>query len=119
MRRLWVNKAQAQASRMPCLIPRQVEIDGNWVWEGKWVSAPEPIADILLTYTRCTQLGCPVGEKEKPAAYVYCSSELSSYRYVPIWPRFIEQIDMSKVNELELRVLKRRRGDGVRDKSKG
>ncbi|MCA4756304.1 hypothetical protein [Mycolicibacterium fortuitum] len=119
MRKYWLNKVQAKESGMPCLIPRQVEINGEWKWEGKWAGAPEPVADILLTYTRCSQLGCPVGAKEKPAAYVYCSGELSSYRYVPIWSRFIEQIDMNKVNDLELRVLKLRRGDGVRDKSKG
>lgn len=114
MRKLWLNKSQAQASRMPCLIPRQIKVKGDWVWEGKWVGAPEPVADILLTYTRCIQLGCPVGEKEKPAAYVYSSRELSSYRYIPLWARFLEQIDMSKVNEIEHRVLNHRRGDGVR-----
>lgn len=119
MRKLWLNKSQAKASRMPCLIPRQIEVNGEWVWDGIWAGAPEPVADILLTYRRCAFLGCPVGEQEKPAAYIYSSREISSYRYVPLWARFAEQIDMSKANELEIRVLSRRRGDGVRDKSKG
>lgn len=114
MRNLWLNKAQAQASMIPCLIPRQIEINGEWKWEGRWVGAPEPVADILLSFTRCSELGCPVGHKEKPVAYVYCSRELSSYRYVPLWARFLEQIDKGKANELELRVLNRRKGDGNR-----
>ncbi|MUG68662.1 hypothetical protein GNP94_22075 [Paenibacillus campinasensis] len=114
MRKLWITNVQAQASGMPCLIPRQVEVNGEWVWEGKWAGAPEPVADILLTYTRCAQLGCPVKPKERPSAYIYNSGEGSKYRYVPLWARFAEQIDISKANELELRVLRRRRGDGVR-----
>ena len=115
MGNLWINKYQAQTSGKPCLIPRQVESNGDWYWEGKWANGPEPIADILLTYTRCKQLGCPVSEKEKPEAYVYKQSEPSQFRYVPFYSRYIEQIDMSRATELEVRVLNRRRGDGVRN----
>ncbi|WP_422659092.1 hypothetical protein ACK8P5_00650 [Paenibacillus sp. EC2-1] len=110
----WLNKQQAIASGLPCFIPQQIEEDGEWIWRGTWACAPEPVADILLPYSRCIQLGCPVGAKEKPSAYVYKAAEISSYRYVPFWSRFAEQIDMEKVNELEARVIKRRRGDGVR-----
>ncbi|MNP47262.1 hypothetical protein D3C76_1413060 [compost metagenome] len=110
----WLNKPQAKASGKPCLVPRQVEVNGEWVWEGKWVGAPEPVADILLTYTRCKILGCPVGDREKPVAYVYKQSERSQFRYVPFYARFIEQIDMSNTTELEAKVLSRRRGDGIR-----
>lgn len=115
MHNLWLNKFQAKASGKPCLIPRQVEVNGVWVWDGKWAGAPAPMCDILLPFTRCQQLGCPVGERERPAAYVYKQAEPSKYRYVPFWARFIEQIDMSQVTELEARVLSRRRGDGVRE----
>lgn len=115
----WLNKQQAQASGKPCLIPRQVEINGEWVWDGKWFGGPRPVTDILLTYTRCNQLGCPVRDKEKPVAYVYKQSERSNYRYVPLWDRFIDQINMSKVTELEAQVLSRRHGDGVRGSGRG
>lgn len=115
---LWLNKHQAQASGKPCLVPRQVEVNGEWVWEGKWVGGPKPNADILISYHRCQQLGCPVGEQESPAAYVYKQSEHSQFRYVPFFSRFIEQIDMSKATDLEKKVLARRHCDGLLEKGR-
>lgn len=114
MRKLWLNKVQAQDSGKPCLIPHQVEIDGNWMWDGKW-TRPAPIADILLPYTRCKEVGCPVQYRESPAAYVYNAAEKSQFRYMPFWARFHEDIDHSKITEEEARILSFRRGDGVRD----
>lgn len=114
MRKLWLNKIQAQASGMPCLIPFQKEVNGEWVWDGKW-TRPAPVADILLTYHRCSELGCPVRQNESPAAYVYYAAEKSNYRYMPFWARFAEQIDMSKIDEEESRILSYRRGNGVRE----
>ncbi|AZS17410.1 hypothetical protein [Paenibacillus lutimineralis] len=111
----WLNKHQAKASGKPCFIPRQIQIDGNWIWDGKWAGAPPPVCDILLTYTRCQQLECPVGPKERPAAYVYKQSEPSKFRYVPFWARFAEQINLDMADEVEARIISRRRGDGVRN----
>ncbi len=114
MERLWLNKQQVQATGKPCLIPKQIEINGEWIWEGKWIGPP-PVCDILLTFTRCKQLGCPVLENESPAAYVYKQSEPSQFRYVPYFARYAEQINMSAATELELKVLAMRRGDGTRE----
>ncbi|WP_160045655.1 hypothetical protein [Paenibacillus sp. USDA918EY] len=114
MRKLWLNKVQAQDSGKPCLIPFQVEINGEWVWDGRW-TRPAPIADILLPYTRCKQVGCPVQYRESPAAYVYNAAEKSQFRYVPFWARFIEDIDMTKVDAQEAKILSFRLGDGVRN----
>lgn len=113
MEHLWLNKHQVQATGKPCLIPRQIEINGEWVWDGKWIGMP-PICDILLTYSRCKQLGCPVGEYERPVAYVYKQSEPTQFRYVPLWARFADQIDLRLADEVEARIIRRRRGDGVR-----
>lgn len=115
MRKLWLNKVQAQASGKPCLIPFQTEINGEWVWDGKW-TRPAPVADILLPYTRCKEIGCQVQSKESPAAYVYYAAERSKYRYVPFWARFIDQIDQTKITESEAKILRFRRGDGVRNR---
>ncbi|MBW4838618.1 MAG: hypothetical protein KZY74_04425, partial [Paenibacillaceae bacterium] len=83
---------------------------------GKWIGMP-PVCDILLTYSRCKQLGCPVGEYERPAAYVYKQSESTQFRYVPFWARFAEQIDLSLTDELEAKIIGRRRGAGVRNEA--
>ncbi|WP_059048709.1 hypothetical protein [Paenibacillus senegalimassiliensis] len=114
MDNLWLNKYQAERSGKPCLLPRQIQTDHGWVWEGKWTGGPEPVCDILLTFTRCRVLGCPVGPREAPAAYLYKQSEPTQFRYIPFWARFIEQINLSQATELEKAVLARRRGDGVR-----
>ncbi|MCJ8015246.1 hypothetical protein MUG84_26615 [Paenibacillus sp. KQZ6P-2] len=114
MRKLWLNKVQAQASGKPCLIPYQVEIDGEWVWDGRWTKLA-PTADILLPYTRCKEIGCPVQNRESPDAYVYNAAEKSQFRYVPFWARFSEDIDHSKITDEEGRILGFRRGDGVRN----
>jgi hypothetical protein len=116
MEHLWLNKHQVQASGKPCLIPRQIEINGEWVWDGKWIGMP-PVCDILLTYSRCKQLGCPVGEYERPAAYVYKQSEPTQFRYVPFWARFADQIDLSLTDDLEAKIIGRRRGAGVRNEA--
>ncbi|WP_138225690.1 hypothetical protein [Paenibacillus algicola] len=115
----WLNKQQVQSAGIACFIPRQIQVDGEWVWDGRWIGAPEPIADILLSFARCKQLGCPVQPGESPDAYVYKASEKTQFRYVPFWSRFEEQIDMSKTDEAEARIIKRHRGDGVRNKLKG
>ncbi|MEC0370861.1 hypothetical protein [Paenibacillus chibensis] len=113
MRKLWLNKVQAKASGIPCLIPKQVEIDGEWVMEGRWTSPP-PTADILLPYNRCKQVGCPVQERERPAAYVYNASEKTQFRYIPFWARFSEDIDHSKITDDEAWILSLNRGGSVR-----
>lgn len=110
----WLNKQQVEKTGKPCYLPKQKQVNGEWVWDGNWIGGMEPICDILLPFTRCKQLGCPVGEKEQPAAYVYKQSEPTQFRYVPFWTRFAEDIDLSKASEGEIKVINLRRGDGVR-----
>lgn len=110
----WLNKQQVQKTGKPCLIPRQIIVNGEWVWDGDWIGGPKPTCDILLSYNRCKHLGCPVGERERPDAFLYKQSEPTQFRYIPFWARFAEQIDISKASEAEVKEINRRRGDGVR-----
>ncbi|MNK79717.1 hypothetical protein D3C87_993930 [compost metagenome] len=107
----WLNKMQVQKTGKPCLIPHQVEINGEWVWDGKWVRGEMPRVDILLPFHRCKRLGCPVQKHESPSAYMYYPRESSQFKYVPYWARRAEQIDLSKALDIELRVLRSRRKD--------
>ncbi|MNJ45669.1 hypothetical protein D3C77_407760 [compost metagenome] len=113
----WLTKNQMMDTGKSCFIPQEIEVNGEWVVTGRWYGS-EPIADILLPPGRCEQLGCPVRPKESPAAYIYKAAEKSAYRYIPLYTRFIEDIDIDKATELEKKVLSYRRGDGVRDMSK-
>ncbi|WP_339241363.1 hypothetical protein MKX40_10525 [Paenibacillus sp. FSL R5-0517] len=112
----WLNRQEAQNCGIPVFVPREEEIKGEWIMGGRW-NMPRPIGDILLTYSRCAALGTPVPDFEQPAGYCYKRNATDQYRYVPLFSRAMEELDLDKITPAEKRSIEVRQtyaGYGLR-----
>lgn len=92
----WCTKEEALAAGLPLWI----KVDS--FKPGRWTAEPYKHA-VLLTRTRCKQLGMPaLRTNEAPCAFKYNNAENSSYRYVPLFDR----TDVFENGELPYSVLK-------------
>ncbi|MNC45171.1 hypothetical protein D3C75_941190 [compost metagenome] len=82
-KRGWMQKKEAEESGLPIYYP---------AGKGRWTKKPYTIA-VLLTRTRCQQLGVPAmsPDSESPSALLYKALSGSKvddrYRYVPLYDR--------------------------------
>lgn len=76
----WFNKEEAYATGLPIFIKTSDTVPGHWTHE------PYPHA-VLLTRTRCKQLGMPIILREAPCAFKYLKRNASNYCYVPLYDR--------------------------------
>ncbi|WP_083677284.1 Cas9 inhibitor AcrIIA9 family protein [Paenibacillus amylolyticus] len=112
----WLNRQEAQNCGIPVFVPREEEINGEWIMGGRW-NMPRPIGDILLTYSRCAALGTPVPDFEQPAGYCYKRNAKDQYKYVPLFSRAMEELDLDKIDPAEKRSIEVRQtyaGYGLR-----
>lgn len=112
----WLNRQEAQNCGIPVFVPKEEEINGEWIMGGRW-NMPRPIGDILLTYSRCAALGTPVPDFEQPAGYCYKRNAKDQYRYVPLFSRAMEELDLDKIDPAEKRSIEVRQtyaGYGLR-----
>lgn len=108
----WINRQMAASCGKPVLVPKEVWVNGEWEWSGKW-NMPRPSGDLLLSFRRCSELDAPVEVAEDPCGYVYKANMRTQFRYEPLYPRWIEQLNLFRLNDLERRALvspDRRRG---------
>ncbi|MFD1777043.1 hypothetical protein [Paenibacillus rhizophilus] len=97
----WLTKNEMMDTGQPCFIP-----DAAGALTGRWFGTP-PLGGILLTATRCKQLGCPVKTNEYAVAYFYSAAAPDHFRYVPFFHRQAEELNSKKITALEERVLQR------------
>ncbi|MEK4113252.1 hypothetical protein MHH92_23580 [Paenibacillus sp. FSL M7-1414] len=112
----WLNKQEVANCGIPVFVPRQVEVNGEWVTGGRW-NMDRPIGDILLGQRRCGELGAGVAEDEQPAGYIYAAKVKDQYRYIPLFSRAAEQLEADKLTKLEQRAIELRQsyaGYGMR-----
>lgn len=96
----WLNKQEVANRGIPIFVPRQVEVNGEWVPGGRW-HMERPKGDILLGLKRCGELGASVADDEPPAGYIYSAKVKDQFRYVPLFSRAVEQLDADKLTQLE------------------
>ncbi|QLG39375.1 hypothetical protein HW560_15610 [Paenibacillus sp. E222] len=116
MNHRWLNRQEVANCGIPVFVPKEEEINGEWVMGGRW-NLPRPIGDILLPYSRCAALGSPVPDFEEPAGYIYNGKAKDQYRYVPLFSRAMEELDLDKITPLEKRSIEVRQtyaGYGLR-----
>lgn len=78
---------------------------------------PRPAGDILLASRRCEQLGAPADPTEQPAGYIYCAKVKDQFRYIPLFSRSMEQLELDKLTPVERRAIEVRQtyaGYGLR-----
>ncbi|MFJ2044547.1 hypothetical protein ACIOBL_13120 [Paenibacillus taichungensis] len=116
MNHRWLNRQEVANCGIPVFVPKEEEINGEWIMGGRW-NLPRPIGDILLPYSRCAALGSPVPDFEEPAGYIYNGKAKDQYRYVPLFSRAMEELDLDKITPLEKRSIEVRQtyaGYGLR-----
>lgn len=93
------TKAEMMGTGASCFIP-----DAPGALTGRW-RGPIPDSGIVLTRKRCADVGAPVREREYPVSFVYRMEIKSDFKFVPFYQRQADEIDRSKLNHLEERVL--------------
>lgn len=93
------TKAEMMDTGASCFIP-----DAPGALTGRW-RGPIPDSGVILTRKRCADVGAPVREREYPVSFVYRMEIKSDHKFVPFYQRKADEIDRSKLNYLEERVL--------------
>lgn len=112
----WLNRQEVASCGVPVFVPREQEINGKWILGGRW-NMPRPAGDILLASRRCEQLGASADPAEQPAGYIYCAKVKDQFRYIPLFSRSMEQLELDKLTPVERRAIEVRQtyaGYGLR-----